>query len=363
MIDPHNLPPLPALMIAGPGELNDSDLDAASHQVIAHYGDVWTELHDQTVSEIGKLLGASDTAYLVPGTGTMATEMTLMNVFEPGEAVLIANTGFFGTRLVEVATAQGLDVREMPVEAGAPIDPERITSAATGAAGVISVHVETSTGVRHPVAEIAAAAHSVGAVCVIDGIAAAGGEAVDVDGMAIDAYITATQKGFEAPPGLGIVALGKGGRKRIDSRRNPVASWYFSIETWDRYRSEWGAWHPHPVTMPSNLVLALSSSLRRIIDFGIDAWIEKRAVLAGRCRDGLADLGLKPVPQPGSEASLVVAAWADDAASILQRLLQNGIMVSGGLGPTHGKAIRVGLMGRNATDEMVDRLLDIIRTT
>ncbi|MEO7804785.1 MAG: aminotransferase class V-fold PLP-dependent enzyme [Actinomycetota bacterium] len=362
MIDPHNLPPLPALMIAGPGELNEPELEAVGHQVIAHYGEVWRELHDQTVSEIGKLLGAADPPYLVPGTGTTAIEMALLNIFEPGDKVLIANTGFFGTRLIEVATALSLSVQELPVEPGAPIDPARVKAQAKGTAGVISVHVETSTGVRHPIAEIAAAAHEAGTIYVVDGIAAAGGEAVDVDSMAIDAYVTATQKGMEAPSGLGIVALGQGGRARINARTTQVASWYLNIATWDRYREEWGAWHPHPVTMPSNLVLALASSLQRITNFGIEAWIEKRAALAGRCRDGLAELGLKPVPQPGCEANLVVAAWADNPAALQELLLRNGIMVSGGLGPTHEKAIRVGLMGLNATNEMVDRLLDIIRS-
>ena len=33
-------------------------------------------------------------------------------------------------------------------------------------------------------------------------------------------------------------------------------------------------------------------------------------------------------------------------------------MISGGLTPTHGKAIRVGLMGRTANEEMVDRVLE-----
>ncbi len=39
-------------------------------------------------------------------------------------------------------------------------------------------------------------------------------------------------------------------------------------------------------------------------------------------------------------------------------LLERGIMISGGLQPTFGKAIRVGLMGRTATTEMVDRVLE-----
>jgi aspartate aminotransferase-like enzyme len=65
------------------------------------------------------------------------------------------------------------------------------------------------------------------------------------------------------------------------------------------------------------------------------------------------------VPQAGVESNLIVAAWADDPAEIQRHLLaETGIMISGGLTPTMGKAIRVGLMGGTATEEMVDRVLD-----
>ena len=35
-VDPRNLPDLPELMIAGPGELHHQDLAVLGHQVIAH---------------------------------------------------------------------------------------------------------------------------------------------------------------------------------------------------------------------------------------------------------------------------------------------------------------------------------------
>jgi aspartate aminotransferase-like enzyme len=52
--------------------------------------------------------------------------------------------------------------------------------------------------------------------------------------------------------------------------------------------------------------------------------------------------------------------WADDPATIQKHLLTKGIMISGGLDPTMGKAIRVGLMGRTATKEMVDRMIEAV---
>ena len=53
----------------------------------------------------------------------------------------------------------------------------------------------------------------------------------------------------------------------------------------------------------------------------------------------------------------------DDPAPLVKYVLdKEGIMISGGLDPTMGKAIRVGLMGRTATAEMVDRVLSGIES-
>ena len=347
-------------MIAGPGELQDEDLEALGHQVIAHYGDTWVALHNETIDAIARLLGASGDTYLIPGSGTTGIEMGIRNLFRPGATVVVPNSGFFGVRLAEIATAVGLKVREVPVEVGAPIDANRVAEAAVGADGVISVHVDTSTGVRHPIAEIAEVAHAAGGLFMVDAIASAGGEVIDVEAMGIDLLVTGTQKGLEAPPGLAVVCLSTAGQERIANRDFSASSWYLDIAVWDKYRDEWGAWHPHPVTMPTNIVLALASSVKRITDFGGHEWIERRAALAKRCREGLAALGLLPVPSPGAEANLIVVAWADDPSTIQEHLFKEGIMIGGGLGPTAGKAIRIGLMGKSATEDMVDKALGFV---
>lgn len=357
-IDPRKLPAMPELMIAGPGEMHDEDLDVLGRQVIAHYGDVWTDIHNQTVDLVGKLLDAADSPYVIPGTGTTCLDAGVANLFEPGQRVVVAATGFFGTRLVEIANSHRLDVTEVPVEVGAAVDPERVREAARDADGILTVHVETATGVRHPIAEIAEVARDLDVIYMVDGIASVGGEIARVDDMGIDAMVTGTQKGMEAPPGLGIIALSERGRARVEARSERPRSWYLDLKIWDKYRTEWGNWHPHPVTMPTNLFLALNASLRRILEMGIDSWVGRRAELAKKCREGLRDLGLEPVPQAGVEANLVVAAWCDDPHAVQKHLLEEeGIMISGGLTPTMGKAIRVGLMGRTASDEMVERVL------
>ena len=357
-MDPRKLPPMPSLMIAGPGELHEEELKVLGSQVIAHYGDVWTGLHTDAVAAVGRLLGAADAPYIMPGTGTTCLDAAIFNLFEPGQRVVVANSGFFGNRLMEIARQHRLEVTEVEVEVGAPADPASVEAVVGGADGVLLCHVDTATGVRHPIEEVAAVANGAGAICVVDGIASAGGDLVDVDRMGLGALVTGSQKGLEAPPGLGILALGERGRQRVEARSRRPESWYLDLKVWDWYRKEWGAWHPHPVTFPSTLLLPLYASVRRILETGVQTWVERRADLAKRCREGLRSLGLEPVPQAGAEANLVVAAWADDPATIQKHLLDNaGIMISGGLDPTAGKAIRVGLMGATATPEMVDRVV------
>lgn len=352
-------------MMAGPAELHDHTLAVLGQQVSACVGAPWVEQHGRTLDLLGQILGAAEPPYLIPGSGSSALDSAIQNLFEPGQKVVVASTGFFGSRLAEIATTHRLQVIEVPVEIGAPVDPQQIARAAAGAggvAGILTVHVETSTGVRHPVEDIAAIAREHGALFLVDGIASVGGEPVSVDAMGIDCLVTSTQKGLEAPPGLGIIALGPRGRARLRTRAARPPAWYLDLEVWDWYRTrpEWAATHPHPATMPTNLVLALLSSLEHILATGRDAWIDRRTALARRCREGLARLGLVPVPRPGAEASLIVAAYAQEPAALQRRLLEHGIMISGGLPPLAGRVIRVGLMGKTATDEQVDRVLAVL---
>ena len=351
----------PSLMIPGPSELYADDLDVMGEQVMG-YGERWGSILNGLVDTLGELLDAPS-PYVLPGTGTLGLDVVVMNLLAPGQRVVVPETGYFGTRLAEVAQAAGLEVVGIPVEVGDPVSPVAVAAALPGAAAVLVTHVETSTGVRHPIEEIARVCRDAGAALIVDGIASIGAEIVRLNEMGIEGLVTSSQKGLDAPAGLCVVALSDVGRARMAARTHRPPSWYCDLTRWDDYRRDWGSWHPHPVTMPSNVIRALASSVGRIMEEGLTGWVNRRAALATRCREGLQDLGLAPIPRAGAEANLVVAAWADDPAQIQRHVAEHsGIAIAGGLGATQGKAIRVGLMGATATPEMVDRLLEGVRS-
>lgn len=368
---------LPDLMIPGPAALSDETREILGAPPMAHYGRVWPAIHHAAVTAVGEVLGCRD-PFLIPGTGSAALDAAMLNLLEPGQRVVVPDTGYFGARLADIARAQGLDVVAVPVPTGEPVSAERVAGAvADGAHGVLCVHVETSTGVRHPVEELAGIAAEAGAAFVVDAIASAGGETLSVDDLGADAVVTASQKGLDAPPGIGVVALSERGRERLAARTSPCPSWYFDLRRWERHRRE-DEWEPHPVTMPTTVLIALLHSARGILaeaedagdagdadgsdgpadaKGGMAARVRRRSRLAGRCREVLAEAGLRPVAAAGHQANLVVAAWADrpeELADHIERATE--IMIAQGLGPTGGRAIRVGLVGRTATESMVERL-------
>jgi alanine-glyoxylate transaminase/serine-glyoxylate transaminase/serine-pyruvate transaminase len=350
----------PELMIPGPAALHQETLAILGSPVLAHYGGDWPRIHGELVAATGAVLGC-ETPWLLPGTGSAGLDAALFNLFEPGQRVVVPDTGYFGARLVDMARVHGLEAVVVPVPVGQPVPLDRVADALSGAVhGLLCVHVETSTGVRHPVNELAALAGP-NVTVVVDGIASAGGEAVTVDRSGVDLFVTASQKGLDGPPGIAILAASRRGRARIDARTGPCRSWYFDLRRWEEHRVH-DAWEPHPVTMPTTVLIALLDRIQRILHTGRDAWANRRAALACRVRRGLLELGYQPVAAPGFQASLVVAAWAEEPDRLADRVLRDaGIMIGRGLGPTDGRAVRIGLVGRNATERMVDRLLATLR--
>src|SRR5699024_3375548 len=95
-------------------------------------------------------------AFVVAGTGTLAMEMGIANVTKEGDNVLVVSTGFFGDRYVELCERKGLNVDVISSEWGTIVPVEDIEKKLKEKKykAVTVTHVDTSTGVCAPVAEI-----------------------------------------------------------------------------------------------------------------------------------------------------------------------------------------------------------------
>ena len=92
-------------------------------------------------------------------SGTSGMEAGLASLVEPGDTAIIGSCGFFGNRMIEIARRQGVNVIEVRAPFGEAASNDRILEQLgrhPETRLVAVVHAETSTGVAHPVAELAA---------------------------------------------------------------------------------------------------------------------------------------------------------------------------------------------------------------
>jgi alanine-glyoxylate transaminase/serine-glyoxylate transaminase/serine-pyruvate transaminase len=265
--------------------------------------------------------------------------------------------------MCDVATRLGARVTRVDAEWGQVLDPDAMRDAIVRSAPrlVAFVHAETSTGARQPAEAIAAAAREAGALVVLDCVTSLGGIPVALDAWGLDAAYSGTQKCLSCPPGLSPATFSPRALARVAERRTPVSSWYFDVGLLGGYFGERRVYHH---TAPISAVVGLAEALRRVEDEGMEARAARHHAAAARLLAGAARLGFEPLVAAEHRlpmlSSLLLPERVTRAgeAGVRRRLLdRHGIEVGGGLGKLAGRIWRVGLMGENARDAIVDRLL------
>ena len=116
--------------------------------------------------------------FVLAGSGTLALEVAVANLVEPGDDVLVVNTGYFSDRLGAMASRHGAAVHQVTCEVGdAPSADAVATALRERHYKLMTItHVDTSTGVRADVAPLAHLAAERATLTVVDGVCAIGGE-------------------------------------------------------------------------------------------------------------------------------------------------------------------------------------------
>lgn len=355
------------LMIPGPVEVDASVLEAMGAPVPAHYGPEWTALYKDVTSRLKQVFRTAGDVFLLVASGSGGIEAAISSLFGPGERILVGVNGFFGERIVAIARSRGLEVVLVEAPWGEPIRPEAVRAALVrnnGLAGLVVVHHESSTGVLNPVRELAAVAAAVEVPVVVDAVSTLGGEELAMDDWAIDVCVTASQKCLEAPPGLAPVAVSQHAWEVMDRKGEFPSGWYLNLRVWRQFAEEWGDWHPFPITMATNNVLALRVALDRLLAEGLESRLERYRRISGFLRAGLKEIGFSLFvegPFASSTLTAVRRSFDIDVADLIGSLLkERGIRIAGGLGPTRGKIFRIGHMGRAASQENAVLLLEAL---
>ncbi|HEX5042049.1 MAG TPA: alanine--glyoxylate aminotransferase family protein [Candidatus Polarisedimenticolaceae bacterium] len=344
------------LMIPGPIEVEPAVLAAHAAPPTSHLDPRFLEAFSRALVGLRVLFGAPDgQPFVLAGTGTLAMDSAASNLVEPGDAVVVVNTGYFGDRFGAIFERYGAQVEHVRAAVGdrpEAADLRAALSAAKGPVKLVAItHVDTSTGVLTDVPGLARVAREHGALVIVDGVCSIAGEALDMSAHEVDLALTASQKAVGLPPGLALLMAGPRAMEAFRARRTPPGSYYSDWAHWLPIMEAYEARRPAYFATPAvNLVWALDTSLGLILREGMTARWARHQRVAMACRAGLAALGLGQVPVRAEIAANTMSAprlpAGVSAQDLLPRVAAAGATLAGGLHASiRREYFRIGHMG------------------
>ena len=358
------------LLGSGPSPVPERVLRALAHPTIGHLDPAFGALMDEVAAGLRAVFKTENrVAIPISGTGSAGMEAMVANLVRPGDRVVCGVHGLFGERMADELARHGADVVRVEAEWGRALDLEALAAAvaAGDTAALFVVHAETSTGVAQPLDGLADACHEAGALFLLDCVTSLAGHPLALDDNGVDAAFSGTQKCLNAPPGLAPFTANARALERVEDGRVP--SWYFDLSLVLAYWRDADDPSAKPArayhhTAPINLVYALAEALEIVQEEGLDARWARHATAHEALRRALAELGFERIAPDGEQLHPLLAVRVPEGiseADVRTALLtEDGIEVSGGLGPLAGKAWRIGVMGEGAQPKPQRRLVEAL---
>ncbi len=274
------------------------------------------------ISGLLKEVYNADAVALIPGGGTYAME-SVARQFARGADVLVVRNGWFSYRWSQIFETGGLTASATVMKArqsgnAAPFAPapiEEVTAAIREQKPqvVFAPHVETAAGVILPddyVTAMAAAAHEVGALMVLDCIAS-GCAWIDMQATGVDVLISAPQKGWSASPSAGLVMLSKRAEARLEETQSD--SFAIDLKKWRQIMMAYeGGGHAYHATLPTDALRAFRDTMLETKEYGFERLRAAQWALGDGVRAMLKDKGVVSVAADGFGAPGVVVSYTND---------------------------------------------------
>jgi aspartate aminotransferase-like enzyme len=326
-----------------------------------------------------EVYGAAAVA-VVPGGGTYGME-AVARQFGRGRNLVIRN-GWFSYRWSQIFEAGGfaaethvMMARQTGNHPRAPYAPPPAEEVAARIRdlrpdAVFAPHVETSAGIILPdgyIAQVAAAAHEVGALMVLDCIAS-GCIWVDMTATGVDVLVSAPQKGWSASPSAGLVMLSAAAEARLAATASD--SFALDLKKWRAIMAAYeGGGHAYHATMPTDALRGFRDALEETRAMGFAAARAAQWELGRAVRSMLVARGAASVAAEGFQAPGVVVSYTDDAeVQAGRRFLAEGMQIAAGVplqvgeGPEF-RTFRIGLFGLDKLRDIPGTLARLQRVT
>jgi aspartate aminotransferase-like enzyme len=333
------------LLTPGPTPLPENVRLALSRDMIHHRKQDFKDIMNRVQTGLRYLFGTKQPVLTLTSSGTGAMFAAVTNLFSPGERVLVVEAGKFGQRWSEISQAHGLEIVALPLDWGQAVKPRDVENALSrypDISGVMVQASETSTGVLHPVQELARLCRLKNKIIVVDGISAVGISPCPMDEWGIDCLLTGSQKGIMLPPGLAFMALSE----RAWSRAHEVRSrnFYFNLIQ-EREKCLAGQTLFTPAV---NLIVALDECLKYFQEQGLQSIFNRQRAMTLMVRTGVRCLGLELLAESNYTwglTSIKLPPGIDGVELLNTAAREYKVLMAGGQDHLKGKIVRLGHMG------------------
>lgn len=344
-------------MNPGPTNIPDRILRAMDRGTLDFTGAAFKEIADECFAGLQRVFKTKQPILGYAATGHGAWEAALVNLFSPGDKVLVTESGYFSLNWGLRAESFGLQVETLANDWRRPTDPAKLEARLREdknheIKAVLAVHNETSTGVRNPIAAmrqaIDAAKHP--ALFCVDVISSLGSFDFRMDEWGVDVVVVGSQKGLMLPTGMAFTGVSAKAIAATAVAKLPRVYW-----DWRRLLVQsdpkQGYWNG---TVPVHFFYGLREALRLLEEEGLEnvfarhhrlAEATRRAVRTWRQNDGPEIFSIDPEAQSDT-VTAVLLPEGSDADKVRQVALEKfNVSLGGGLGHLRGKLFRIGHLG------------------
>ena len=342
------------LFSPGPTMLPPEVLLKMAEPIMHHREPEFEKIFAEIRQGLKYLFQTKNEVLIFTSSGTGAMEGALSNLLSKGDKALVVRGGKFGERWGEICKAYGVEFIPVDVEWGWAVDPKKIQEILESDSSIRAVYTqasETSTGVKHPIKEIAEIVKKYdGTIIVVDAITGIGVFNIPMDEWGLDVVVSGSQKALMLPPGLAFAALSDKAWKFVE--RSDLPKYYFNFKKELKSAQK----NQSSYTPAISLFVGLRETLNMIRKEGLEGVFRRHEKLAAATRAAVKGLGLELfAPETPSNALTAVKIPAGIDGLKLQSLFfeKFGITVAEGQDRAKGKIIRIAHLGYYERLDMV----------
>ena len=259
------------LQIPGPTPVPDRVLRAMDYQVLDHRGPTFQKLALRVLEKVKTIFKTESHVIIFPASGSGAWEAAMSNTLNPGDKVLMYETGQFATLWNQVAKRLGLVTDFIPSDWRTGVDPQKIEEKLREdknheIKAVCVVHHETSGGLLSDLAAIRKVIDSCNhpALFMVDTVSGLGSADLRHDEWGIDVTVAGSQKGLMLPPGLAFNSISA--KAIAASKTSTMPRGYWSWE--DMLAANKTGFFPY--TPATNILYGLDVAIDLMHEEGLD---------------------------------------------------------------------------------------------